>query len=121
MPKLFSVPPAGPRRSGQVFLCAFMLLVVLGSFFVHEAFQLKALVDDLRTRDTAAAEMRNILVDLLDAETGQRGFLLTGDEKYLDPYMRARRHIRQTLRHAEESGLMEEQYKSNVVKLMLIT
>jgi len=26
---------------------------------------------------------------LLDAETGQRGFLLTGDERYLEPYTHA--------------------------------
>jgi CHASE3 domain sensor protein len=27
--------------------------------------------------------------DVQDAETGQRGFVITGDEKYLDPYRRA--------------------------------
>jgi len=28
----------------------------------------------------------NLLANVLDAETGQRGFLLTGDQKYLQPY-----------------------------------
>jgi len=32
---------------------------------------------------------RSVLSDLKDAETGQRGYLLTGDEKYLAPYTRA--------------------------------
>src|SRR5260370_13526588 len=27
--------------------------------------------------------------DIQDAETGQRGFIITGDEKYLEPYERA--------------------------------
>src|SRR5438552_6628 len=30
-----------------------------------------------------------LLSSLLDAETGQRGFLLTGAERYLEPYNRA--------------------------------
>lgn len=30
------------------------------------------------------------LVSMLDAETGQRGFLLTGDDRYLEPYERGR-------------------------------
>jgi PAS domain S-box-containing protein len=30
---------------------------------------------------------------VVDAETGQRGFLLTGDDKYLEPYERASREI----------------------------
>ncbi|HEU4642924.1 MAG TPA: CHASE3 domain-containing protein [Gemmatimonadaceae bacterium] len=34
-----------------------------------------------------------VLVRLLDAETGQRGYLLTGDEKYLAPYDSARAQI----------------------------
>src|SRR6185437_12649854 len=32
---------------------------------------------------------RATLSDLKDAETGQRGFVLTGDEAYLDPYTSA--------------------------------
>ena len=30
-----------------------------------------------------------VLSDLKDAETGQRGYLLTGDERYLEPYTRS--------------------------------
>ena len=34
-----------------------------------------------------------LLASLLDAETGQRGFLLTGEEQYLEPYNRASKNI----------------------------
>ncbi|GAC1622965.1 MAG: hypothetical protein NVS9B13_16270 [Candidatus Acidiferrum sp.] len=34
---------------------------------------------------------------LVDAETGQRGYLLTGDEAYLEPYRSAIKHIDQTV------------------------
>src|SRR5262249_14960652 len=33
--------------------------------------------------------LENVLSDLRDAETGQRGYLLTGNESYLEPYRRA--------------------------------
>jgi PAS domain S-box-containing protein len=49
-----------------------------------------------RAANAEAARNRQILTSterllslILDAETGQRGFLLTGDERYLDPYDRA--------------------------------
>jgi len=38
-----------------------------------------------------------LLQEVLDAETGQRGYLLTGDEKYLVPYSEATTNISSTL------------------------
>ncbi|HUQ29367.1 MAG TPA: CHASE3 domain-containing protein [Usitatibacter sp.] len=42
----------------------------------------------LHTHEVAAAIVK-VLSDLTDAETGQRGFIITGDEQYLDPYTQA--------------------------------
>ncbi|MDF1484810.1 CHASE3 domain-containing protein [Ramlibacter sp. H39-3-26] len=39
----------------------------------------------VRTQETRAA-LNHLLQYVLDAETGQRGFLLTGDNRYLEPY-----------------------------------
>ena len=36
---------------------------------------------------------RVVLIQLLDAETGERGFLLTEDEKFLEPFNRAERSV----------------------------
>ena len=48
-----------------------------------------------------AQHVRNLLAklmqQLLDSETGQRGYLLTGDARYLEPYTRALEDINQTL------------------------
>lgn len=38
-----------------------------------------------------------LMKDMLDAETGLRGYLLTGDEKYLEPYNTSVQHIHQSL------------------------
>jgi CHASE3 domain sensor protein len=37
-------------------------------------------------------ELRDIRTAVIDAETGQRGYLLTGDEDFLEPY-RNSRHV----------------------------
>ncbi|WP_257451137.1 methyl-accepting chemotaxis protein [Archangium lipolyticum] len=42
----------------------------------------------MESRDQARA-IRDVRMLLLDAETGQRGFLLTGEPRYLEPYERA--------------------------------
>src|SRR3569833_124935 len=39
----------------------------------------------------------NVLNDLVDMETGYRGFLLTGDASYLDPYAAGRQGFREDL------------------------
>jgi CHASE3 domain sensor protein len=31
-------------------------------------------------------KLQAVLIDLIQADSGQRGYLLTGDEKYLEPY-----------------------------------
>jgi signal transduction histidine kinase len=36
-----------------------------------------------------------VLTDLLDAETGQRGYIITGEDTYLEPYNDARQHVHQ--------------------------
>ena len=51
------------------------------------------LIEEQETR----MHMNMLLQQVLDAETGQRGFLLTGDEKYLAPYSQATEKINGTL------------------------
>lgn len=80
------------RKSGLDAVVALGLAGVL-FFFTISAFvayqNLRTLQEDnqkiLHSHDVIAA-MDTLLSDLQDAETGQRGFLLTGNEKYLEPY-----------------------------------
>jgi methyl-accepting chemotaxis protein len=45
-------------------------------------------------------ELAQLLSELKDAETGQRGYLLTGDDGYLQPYETTLREVRTTLAEA---------------------
>ena len=42
-------------------------------------------------------DISTLLGELVNAEAGQRGYLLTGKEGYLDPYYRALPHITQLM------------------------
>jgi two-component sensor histidine kinase len=64
-------------------VCAAVAAVVLNVF----ASQIARGV--VRAGELQAAISRS-LVTLIDAETGQRGFLLTGDEAFLEPYLKSR-------------------------------
>ncbi|MDR5727831.1 MAG: CHASE3 domain-containing protein [Terriglobia bacterium] len=48
----------------------------------------QATVEREQSREISAA-INSVLTSLTDAETGQRGFLLTGESRYLEPYNRA--------------------------------
>jgi methyl-accepting chemotaxis protein len=43
-------------------------------------------------------DLSDILSDLQDAETGQRGYIITGEERYLEPYYRALKSTEQDIK-----------------------
>lgn len=61
----------------------------------YEALQLSSSAVVQTQRGTSAIDQ--LRIDLLDAETGQRGFILTGDNAYLAPYQQAQNRLRDDL------------------------
>jgi CHASE3 domain sensor protein len=53
-------------------------------------------MDEVAEAHIARSHVQRLLRDVLDAETGQRGYLLTGDTMYLEPYKAAIADIGQT-------------------------
>jgi signal transduction histidine kinase len=51
----------------------------------------------LNQRIVAQAKVQSLWRDLSEAESGQRGYLLTGRAEYLDPYLKAADGVRRTL------------------------
>ncbi len=77
------------RRKRALFGVAALVLLVVGVFSHREW-------EQFRGANTEAAQTREIVdavdqlhASVIDAETGQRGFLLTGEERYLRPYNQA--------------------------------
>jgi PAS domain S-box-containing protein len=59
-------------------------------------------------------EIEQVLADLQDAETGQRGFLITGDERFLEPYNAALASLPDRIRALRASTLDNPRQQSAV-------
>lgn len=84
------LPLATPLRGrGNLLLLGAVIVIVLAAVIVGDSFRRYALAADYYVRTvevlTAVSEVESAL---LDVETGSRGFALTGDTAYLEPYER---------------------------------
>ncbi len=95
---LLPVARAPRRRPISVLsLTAALLLLVAVAAAVTLTSAVIAERADVERRSRASISAERLLSDLKDAETGQRGFLLTGDERYLEPYAAALPRLRDGL------------------------
>lgn len=79
------------ERLSLVFALLLVLLIALLSFRAWAAYGVQSEQQEITQR--VVTETNALLSSLKDAETGQRGFLLTGDENYLQPYQQAMHDI----------------------------
>jgi CHASE3 domain sensor protein len=78
-------------RIGAPTLLAFM---ALNAFLaVNHLKQMRQIAARTLDGSTMQANLSSVLKDLTDMETGQRGYLLTGDSSYLQPYTDAKNRI----------------------------
>ena len=66
---------------------AFFMVLTLGYFSYRNAVELTEGASLRAHTFIVIAKIGNLLSALQDAETGQRGYLLVGDESYLQPYI----------------------------------
>ena len=76
------------RFRGSPFAFALAALTALAMFWLSEASyqDAKATFDALGQRGAARTELQTLRHGLAEAETGQRGYLLSGRKEYLKPY-----------------------------------
>ncbi|HVT89656.1 MAG TPA: CHASE3 domain-containing protein [Tepidisphaeraceae bacterium] len=90
-----------------VFLAAAALLVVSILFtYVAGNIALQSNIE-LTNKQAILQRLEQFLSTIKDAETGQRGYLLTGEEPYLDPYNKSQASVRgqlEGLRSLAEAG-----------------
>ncbi|HZL33751.1 MAG TPA: CHASE3 domain-containing protein [Tepidisphaeraceae bacterium] len=79
------------------FTIALLMLCLIGGVAYHSTSQVIAgnIVDEQSLANLQT--LRDLTTELTDAETSQRGYLLTGEEPYLAPYDDASRALKQTL------------------------
>jgi PAS domain S-box-containing protein len=97
-----SVSP-GLRINVVVLSLAFILLLaILVVAAILAVRQTRAQADVRDSLDTINS-LNRIQSELLDAETGQRGYVLTGDASYLEPYNRAAPNLLREIRQLQQS------------------
>jgi signal transduction histidine kinase len=74
-------------------------------------------MDNVAQAHIARSHVQRLLRDVLDAETGQRGYLLTGDTMYLEPYKAAIADIGQTQDQLRELFAMRSDQVTNLARL----
>jgi len=76
------------RRRMQLLFVPFLILLAanlgLDQYFVHQRDLVRAVVDG--RLNPARLAIADLLAALVDQETGERGYIITGQEAFLDPY-----------------------------------
>jgi signal transduction histidine kinase len=80
---------------------ALLLLVITVLAALWQTNQGVELNQDVRQSLAQRSSLRLLLRGMQDAEAGQRGYLLTGDEAYLEPYLAGRADIQRELSNLE--------------------
>lgn len=87
-----------------------LALLLLGSFLL--VLNLERMAQTRRMVDVTVGILetaRSVGMDVVNAETGQRGYLLTGEERYLQPYHEASGRVWSTLEDAKRRVMVPEQ------------
>jgi PAS domain S-box-containing protein len=74
------------QRINAAFLLAVLLLLAVGSISFWGFGRIAAAREDRQHTVTVRDRLSRLLIHLQDAESGQRGFLLTGRDPYLKPF-----------------------------------
>ena len=95
VPELSSAPaPMLPswRRRLAVFAPPVVVVLFLGAM-LYSLWQRQQSTRTVQDTYTRIAYLHQVRTRLVDAETGQRGYLITGDERYLAPFFDAERDV----------------------------
>jgi CHASE3 domain sensor protein len=86
------------QRSPFVFPIA--AVAALAMLFISESsyWRSRGQMDELVELNTARPKVQRLLLSITDAETGQRGYLLTGRKEYLEPYRNAVESLPETMK-----------------------
>lgn len=89
-------------KIGAGFALALVALVVLGTLSYRSTTGLAQSNDWVTHTYQVIGDLEAVLSDLKDAETGQRGYIIAGEDSYLQPYDQAISQVDQRLKEARD-------------------
>lgn len=89
-------------KIGTGFALALAILVAIGGITYRSTVKLTATAEWVDHTHQVLEALENVVSTLKDAETGQRGYLITAKDSYLEPFRVAQAAIEQKLRRLRE-------------------
>ena len=80
------------------FALGLAILVVLGVLSYRDTTGLIASVESVKRTYQILGKLESVINEMTDAETGERGFIITGQDTYLEPYNTAVTEVGATLK-----------------------
>jgi signal transduction histidine kinase len=98
-------------------------IVAVAMLFVTENLYLESVraLDEMGTMRKTRVNIRDLAQGLADAETGQRGYLLTGDQEYLESYREGVAKVHQSLRELDLEYRDEPDNRRRVEAVVALT
>ncbi|MES1258109.1 MAG: response regulator [Acidobacteriota bacterium] len=103
----------------RAFVFALLALALILGLAYRDWREFQNARDIVRETDQSLRHIETILSTMKDAETGQRGFVLTGDESYLVPYSQAVKNITGQLNSARSDMLRNSSHQAAFHQLEL--
>jgi two-component sensor histidine kinase/CHASE3 domain sensor protein len=101
-PETDAVSEGETGRSWALFAGLVAVLVLLGAAVGWTTLTQRQVREEAEFYARTTADLQNLLIDTLDAETGQRGYLVTGNSAYLEPYLAAKARLADNRRQLEQ-------------------
>ena len=100
------------KKIGLGYGVSLLILLVMAVVAYQVANRLTVTTEELLEARQRLRLLRDTRALLVDAETGQRGFIITGQDEYLEPYTAARNTLKETVpalrRYMDLPGLREQ-------------
>ena len=84
------------------FISILLVIVAVGTTSYQSTTKLTETAQLVTHTHVVLGKLTELLSMLQDAETGQRGYLITGEERYLEPYQAASRNVDANIRQLKE-------------------
>ncbi len=90
------------KKIGSAFGLALVAMMVVGTVSYDSTTKLIESAEWVRHTHEVLNGLDDVLSAFKDAETGERGYTITGEARYLEPYRGAREMVDQKLKHVRE-------------------
>lgn len=104
-----------------LFLIAFFILIFLASITYRHIKELDKISDSIINTYEISIELSQLVSYIKDAETGHRGYVITNDSIYLEPFISARKNINrsfQTLNNSTKNDVKKQEKLNRIYDLV---